>query len=175
MAQVKLIKDYPNYYIYDDGRVQSVAQLKPKFLKHQPATQTKGYRQVRLFNKDVFPSSGQLHYVHRLVYTHFIGDIPKDMTVDHIDNDSFNNDVTNLQLLSLKKNHQKYLQNTLGESMRGNRDKLLEDYNELKTYKKVADKWGISPSMAWRIIKNFVQYKDTDGKYKFRPYDNGTD
>lgn len=40
----------------------------------------------------------------RLVYAWFNGDIPDGYVVDHIDNDSFNNDPKNLQLLTIEEN-----------------------------------------------------------------------
>ena len=36
----------------------------------------------------------------RLVYAYFIGEIPEDYDVDHIDNDKFNNRLYNLKLLT---------------------------------------------------------------------------
>lgn len=46
--------------------------------------------------------------VHRLVYEAFNGPIPKDMTVDHIDEDINNNCLSNLQLLTPSENIKKY-------------------------------------------------------------------
>lgn len=46
-------------------------------------------------------------HVHRLVYEAFIGQIPKDMTVDHIDGNKLNNHYLNLQILSRGENSQK--------------------------------------------------------------------
>lgn len=40
----------------------------------------------------------------RVIYAWFNGDVPADMDVDHIDNDSLNNDPYNLQLLTRKEN-----------------------------------------------------------------------
>lgn len=42
--------------------------------------------------------------LHRLVYAWFIGYVPGNMDVDHIDGDSKNNDLANLQLLSRAEN-----------------------------------------------------------------------
>ena len=40
----------------------------------------------------------------RVIYAWFFGEVPADMDVDHIDNDSLNNSVYNLQLLTRKEN-----------------------------------------------------------------------
>lgn len=170
---MKQIKNYPNYFIAEDGTVESRAQKKPKFLKAQPSTQTKTYKQVRLFNKELFSKNGELNYIHRLVYETFVGDIPEDMTVDHIDDNPTNNHVSNLQLLTQKENHEKWAMKKLGHTLRSKTKEMQEDYKNLKTYEKVAEKWNISPTMCWRIINELTQYKDKDGKYKFRPYTNG--
>lgn len=43
----------------------------------------------------------------RLVYAYFIGDIPDDYDVDHIDNDPTNNKLSNLRLLTREENLKK--------------------------------------------------------------------
>lgn len=43
----------------------------------------------------------------RFLYVWFKGDIPEGYTVDHIDNNPFNNNLRNLQLLTLKENLEK--------------------------------------------------------------------
>lgn len=43
----------------------------------------------------------------RLVYAYFIGDIPDDYDVDHIDNDPYNNKLSNLRLLTREENLKK--------------------------------------------------------------------
>lgn len=48
-------------------------------------------------------------YVHRVVYAWHIGPIPEGLEVDHIDNNRFNNDVSNLQLLTKELNTYKFI------------------------------------------------------------------
>ena len=45
--------------------------------------------------------------IHRLVYITFVGDIPDNMEVDHIDDDSFNNELSNLKMVTHLENNQK--------------------------------------------------------------------
>lgn len=42
--------------------------------------------------------------VHRLIYETFVGEVPKGMEVDHIDSNTLNNRLDNLQLLTSSKN-----------------------------------------------------------------------
>ena len=45
---------------------------------------------------------------HRVIWETFNGDIPDDMTIDHIDFDKTNNDISNLRLLSLEDNAKRH-------------------------------------------------------------------
>ena len=62
-----------------------------------------GYQVVCLSNGN----NRKYETVHRLVYESIKGEIPKDMQVDHIDKNKQNNNITNLQLLSLVDNVRK--------------------------------------------------------------------
>ncbi len=149
---MKEIENYSGYFINEDGQVTSYKRNKVRILKQQKATQSKkGYYQVRLFNKD----GDKLHYIHRLVYSTFVGEIPDKMTIDHIDDDTSNNNVNNLKVVTRRENTKKY-QNSRPNSLRHKRDEMIKDYEELGTYGKVAEKWGISQSNAWCIIKKVV-------------------
>jgi len=55
--------------------------------------------------------------VHRIIYALHFGEIPKGMTIDHIDGDKKNNKISNLRCVSYKINHQNknmYLSNNSG-------------------------------------------------------------
>lgn len=49
--------------------------------------------------------------VHRLVYETLIGDIPQELTIDHIDANPQNNSIENLQILTRENNTRKALKN----------------------------------------------------------------
>lgn len=150
---MKEINNYSGYWITEDGRVISLKRKGiTKELKPQHATKSKkGYYQVRLFNEE----GGKLHYVHRLVWETYRGEIPKGLTIDHIDNDTSNNNVDNLKTVTRRANTKKY-QNNRPNNLRHKRDELIEDYKILGTYAKVAQKHGVSPSNAWMVINNKV-------------------
>ena len=47
---------------------------------------------------------GRMYYVHRLVWEEANGPIPKGMTIDHINGDRFDNDLSNLRVVSQQEN-----------------------------------------------------------------------
>jgi len=166
----KTIQDYPAYTINERGEVISFKGLKPRKLKPQPASQSKkGYLQTRLFNKE-YPN-GKLHYIHRLVYTHFIGDIEPRLQIDHVDGDPRNNHVTNLQMMTARDNKQKHNRETQEVLLRDKRDELIQDYETLGTFEKVAEKWGVSVPAVNRVIRNRVHIKLPTGKWGTITYD----
>ena len=107
-------KDIPGYegryQVSNLGRVRSLDRLVEhknghiqrapgKILKHSIGKT--GYHQVTL-SKDCIEKP---FYVHRLVWLTFKGPIPKEMEVNHIDEDKNNNSLSNLNLLSHKDNN----------------------------------------------------------------------
>jgi hypothetical protein len=88
--EYKDIIDFPNYLIYKDGRVYS--KKRQIFLK----TLNQRYKSVILFNE----TGSKRLSIHRLLAIHYI-DNPHDFhTVDHIDRDRYNNELSNLQWAS---------------------------------------------------------------------------
>jgi molybdenum-dependent DNA-binding transcriptional regulator ModE len=52
------------------------------------------------------------------------------------------------------------------------RDELIEDYEELGSFKKVAKKWGVSITAVWRVIRNRMHTMiELKVKYGTRTYD----
>lgn len=158
------IKDYPNYTVTDEGDVYSTKWGYPKQLKPQKASQSKkGYVQVRLFNEEY--KTGRLQYIHRLVYSSFRGDIPKDLELDHIDGNPRNNNLSNLQLITRRGNNIKATRDNHGIYLRDYREELCNDYDNLGTFKKVAKKWKVSTPAVWRVIRNRAgSYNSKTGK-----------
>jgi len=94
------IQGYPNYLIYEDGRIWSNYNkgrwLKPQF---------NAYFRISLF-KD---GKRKFFLIHRLVAIHFIPNPENKPCVDHIDGITTNNNVSNLRWVTQKENNQNSL------------------------------------------------------------------
>ena len=64
------------------------------------------YRPNKYYPKVTFCAKQKVYNIplSRLVYVWHKGDIPDGYVVDHIDNDSFNNNIDNLQILTVEEN-----------------------------------------------------------------------
>jgi len=90
------IQNYPNYLIYDDGRVYS--KKYKRFLK--PYLNKDGYYKVDLV-KDGKKKTFRIHRLFALYYLPLVDG--KDI-VDHIDRDKTNNDISNLRWVNHSEN-----------------------------------------------------------------------
>jgi len=86
------INNYPNYLIYDDGRVQN--KKTKRFLKQ--IDNGAGYLIVTLSHKN----KQKPHSIHRLVAEHYIDNPKNKQTVDHINRDRKDNRIENLRWAS---------------------------------------------------------------------------
>lgn len=93
---VKPISDYPDYMIYDDGRVWS--NKTNKFLKPSPTN--RGYLTVELFNN----SGSKRLLIHRLVAIAFIPNPHNWPQINHKDENPQNNCVANLEWCTARYN-----------------------------------------------------------------------
>ena len=183
------IESFEDYLITSKGDAWSLRRKKPRKLKPQKVTQSKkGYLQVRLFNehtrrgnqlsKGVAPQKGQLHYVHRLVWETFVGEIPEGKEIDHIDGNPQNNNVDNLQVITRRENINKHWYPNRKVNLRLHRDEIIKDYQNLKTLKLVSLKWEASVQLMGRVIKNMYYVKVVEnGKPSWLPriYDTNID
>jgi len=105
----KPIKGYEGIYeVSNLGRVKSLARkiritngfryTNDVILRHKVSKS--GYKQVSL-SRNGFAKSD---YVHRIVTKAFLGEIPKDMSVNHIDCNKLNNKVDNLEIVTYSEN-----------------------------------------------------------------------
>lgn len=160
------IKGYNKYTLTKEGDVFSYKWKKKRKLKPQRASQSKkGYYQVRLF-KGKGDNMGTLYYVHRLIYENFVGEIPDGKEIDHVDGDTSNNSIDNLQLLTPRNNKIKSIK---GKDIywRDYRDEFIEHYKKLRSYKKVAKIYGINQNIVHRVIKDVFHKIDwTTGERK---------
>jgi len=174
MEGLKQIPNYPNYFANIKGEIYSNKKSKDKFhkLKPQRVTQSKkGYFQVRLYTeKDApnFKERGQLFYIHRLVWETFSGEIPDNKQIDHIDGDTSNNCLDNLQVVTGRQNLKKYHNNST--NWRKRRKEFIELYEKHGTLEKVAEIMGCVPSTAWYIINDKVLAMDSDGNHYYKQF-----
>lgn len=94
MELYKVIKDFEDYLIYNDGRIYSTKRQ--QFLNIGNHFNGRGYREVRLW-KD-----GKRYYkhLHRLLAEAFIPNPENLRTVNHIDGNKDNNSLSNLEWMN---------------------------------------------------------------------------
>jgi hypothetical protein len=97
---LKEIKDYENLYSFDLNTNKVYSHYSSLYLK--PYLNKNGYYRIQLnkkgYQKNIF--------LHRLVYEAHNGPIPDELYIDHIDNNSQNNNIDNLRLATLCENAQ---------------------------------------------------------------------
>lgn len=105
-----------NYFISEDGMIYSEVS-KYGFLKK--AFNHKGYLRVGRIYNDKFSIE-----VHILVYITYNGEIPKGMTIDHVDGNKLNNHITNLELVDSSENVRRGYINDTRDDIKWSPDKL---------------------------------------------------
>tara|TARA_R110001632_G_C11088614_1_gene389562 strand:+ start:84 stop:545 length:462 start_codon:yes stop_codon:yes gene_type:complete len=104
------IVDYPNYLIYEDGRIWS--KNKNRFIT--PYICDNGYYRIRLTkNKKI-----KHIRIHRLIGLHYIPNLNNKECIDHIDGNKLNNKIENLRWVSQTENKnyfKKHQKNCLSE------------------------------------------------------------
>lgn len=81
--------------------------------------------------------------IHRILYEYYIGVIPEGYDIDHINGDSLDNDITNLQILTRKENLEKArkekglykTKNILTEEERAEKEKEALEREQIKILK----------------------------------------
>ena len=94
-----------NRYITKDGLVFGVNK-EGKLYQCKISKNSVGYEQVSGYDKANHKSL--IVTVHRLMWLTYKGPIPNGYEIDHIDNNKYNNTLSNLQLLSRAANVRKY-------------------------------------------------------------------
>lgn len=115
------IKDFDDYLIRGNGDVYSLKYKKPRKLKQTLNKNRGNYYQVGLCSNN----KRKTCYVHRLVAEAFIPNPYGFDTIDHIDCDTTNNKINNLQYLSRGDNTRKAM-------LRKYHGKPLQDISEVQ-------------------------------------------
>ena len=106
ITKVEYNNDTGEWLVYRVWRKNSNKKPIEKVIKVTNATRHHKYRGDKSYPKITFSVHNHNYNftLSKLVYVWFKGDIPDGYVVDHIDNDSFNNDPNNLQLLTIGEN-----------------------------------------------------------------------
>ena len=121
----------------------------------QPNTTTSDLRRVGLY-KD---SKTNHHFIHKLVYQHFIGEIPPNHYVYHLDGNVKNNRVDNLRLREGKKPRQSHPTRRYPLEIK---QQILKDIEDGVRSKDIIKQYSLSPSYLSKIKKGYwSKYKNT--------------
>ena len=121
---LKEIKDYEGLYSFDLNTNQVWGLKRKKYLK--PYLKKHGYYGFR-FCKN---SKTKDFLLHRLVYEAYNGSILEGMLIDHIDNDTTNNNIDNLRLATRSENQ--YNQKINKTNTSGYKNISLTKYNNYR-------------------------------------------
>ena len=134
------INDHPvPYMISEYGNVFS-------FVTNKMIKQSKLHHSERIKVGLYINGNKYTYRIHRLVYETFKGPIPKDMTVDHIDENIYNNHISNLRLLTREENAKSYFSNHQGERLSYPNETTIKYFKLLKSgifYMKAAKELNI--------------------------------
>ena len=142
------INGYPDYLIYDDGRVFS--KKRRIFLK--PGINGPGYNIVGLCQD----SKAKSVQVHKLVAIHYISNPENKPCIDHIDRNKLNNHVSNLRWATYSEN----LQNT---EVRNNNELGIKNISYCKRYNIYRYQKNIGGerySKRFRTLEEAIAYKE---------------
>ena len=140
------IIDYPNYLIYDDGRVYN--KNTKRFLKQK---NNNGYYNIGLFKN----GKQKYFYIHRLVGLHYLERVEGKDYIDHIDRDKTNNHISNLRWCNGNENKLNSgirCDNKLGikyiRKTKSNNYKFQISRNDIKHYK------------TFKTLEECIKYRD---------------
>lgn len=157
---------YEGYYVCKEGFIISVKTRgyegmfrydNPKY--HSVKKDKDGYFEVCLSITVDGVQKRIYRRLHRLIWETLNGDIPKGMTIDHIDNVKTNNNLNNLQLLSRSENTAKANKRRKGKTKNGNVNRSFYKLtiNDIESgvfdRRELIDKYNISPYHITQINK----------------------
>lgn len=141
------IINYPNYLIYDDGRVYS--KKRNIFLKQ--ILKTNGYYCVNLY----LNSKRYQKYIHRLLAEHYLPLVEGKELVDHIDRDKTNNHISNLRWCNISENNTNI--DIQKNNITGYKNILITKYN---TYQFRLNRQNTKICKHFKTLEECIEYRD---------------
>ena len=144
----KQIDGFPNYLIFEDGRVFS--KKRNRFLK--PRDNGNGYLFVNLCNNGI----PKIHRIHRSVALYFIPNPDNKPQVDHIDRNKHNNDISNLRWATRSENNH-------------NKSKLSNNTSGHKciSYQKATNRYRYHKIIQGKVYRKYFKNKIDSLCYKY--------
>ena len=153
MEEFKQITEFPNYEVSNFGRIRT-----PKMVK-TPVYDKDGYYQTTFFNN----GKRKTMKIHRLVAKEFIPNPLNLPQINHKNGIKTDNYIENLEWCTVKENN-KHAINTGLVNNKGELNpaarltaievKQIRELNGRMTQLQIANKFGISESTIWKIMKN---------------------
>jgi len=138
-----MIEIYKGYTVHSDGKVEK--KRGSGYL--DPALDGDGYKFFNAVDNGV----RNTYRLHRFIWEAFNGEIPTDMTIDHIDGNKVNNRLDNLQLLTFGENASKSNQRLSKKQIDDIR--YLRANTNYSTYK-IAEEVESTQSSVQRVLSN---------------------
>lgn len=145
------VKGYPKYLISNHGKIYYKKTGEEKSTKLNRA----GYVRIRLWHK----GESRFLQLSKLVAEHFIGEIPENYVVDHINCNPLDNYATNLQIITRKENAQRATRFSRGLALNINTGKGASDILLVGFIKYLNEVEGlIGDAIIERVWKRFKKH-----------------
>lgn len=112
------------YQVSNTGKVRSLCSKKPRIISQYNTGKYRNYKEVKLYKGGRGTDGG--YKVHRLVAEAFIPNPENKPQVNHIDGNTFNNDVSNLEWVTNSENQKHAWDNGLHKVTKAQQDSCRE-------------------------------------------------